>query len=37
MTGKSKITISSEDFRVNPGSEFKLDIHSLIRLAERAA
>ena len=24
MTGKSKITISSEDFRVNPGSEFKL-------------
>ena len=24
MTGKSKIKISSEDFRVNPGSEFKL-------------
>ena len=24
MTGKSKINISSEDFRVNPGSEFKL-------------
>ena len=24
MTGRSKIKISSEDFRVNPGSEFKL-------------
>ena len=24
MAGKSKITINSEDFRVNPGSEFKL-------------
>ena len=25
MTGRSKIKISSEDFRVNPGSEFKLN------------
>jgi len=24
MTGKSKVKINSEDFPVNPGSEFKL-------------